>query len=128
MVGSSEGPTSADVYLTDETTGTSNSYSVSISPGLIGKTADWIVARPCCNGGEPYTLANTVSTFFSGLAQTTNDKAFWPGSQAGSTEVLTMTNDNGEENIEIVSQGRYMGLEGLKFETQDCAYYGGCTP
>jgi hypothetical protein len=36
-----------------------------------------------------------------------NGKLFYPGSQAASTEILTMTDDAGDQPIEIVNQGQH---------------------
>jgi hypothetical protein len=127
------GPNNASVFLEDMTTLTYNSYSVS-TPGIVGKTANWIVDRACCNPyPDPYALANAIGIAFENGGATTeagDGKDFFPGSQASSTQILTMMDDEGDQNIEIVNQGSngYQGLSSLWFETTGCAYSGGCTP
>lgn len=128
------GPTSGSVYLEDLTTLTYNSYAVT-GPTMAGNTAQWMVARPCCtNNGNldgMYPLANTISISFDGAtALNGNGTQFYPGSQATSTYVLTMTDDAADQPIELVNQGSsgFQGLHSLFFQTTGCAYTGGCTP
>lgn len=128
------GPNNASVFLEDMTTLTYNSYSVSTS-GIVGKTANWIVDPACCNPGPdtPYALANSIGIAFENggaVIEAGNGKVFYPGSQASSTEILAMTDDAGDQNIELVNQGNngYQGLNSLWFGTTGCAYSGGCTP
>jgi hypothetical protein len=75
--------------------------------------------------------ANTISISLNrGYAETGNGKLFYPGSQASSTEIFTMTDDKGDEDIEIVSgQGStgYQGQHSPWFSTNGCAVDGGCT-
>ncbi len=48
----------------------------------------------------------------------------------GSTDILTMTDDAGEQDIETVFQGSsgFEGEHALLFYTSNCAPQGGCTP
>ena len=125
--------TNGSVFIEDMTTLTYNSYSIS-APGIIGFSANWLVYRYCCDGPNPYglfPLANTISTFFDyGAAENGNGAIFYPGSQASSTEILTMMDDGGDQETEIVNQGSsgYEGEHALYFQTVGCAYSGGCTP
>jgi hypothetical protein len=120
------------LFLEDLTTLTYNAYSVPVPYGVkfVGNSAQWIVERPCCrNSGYPYPLANTISIFFDGsTALTGNGHVFYPGSQAVSTQVITMRDDNNDQNIELINQGvgGYEGLHALLFQTTGCAYTGGC--
>ncbi|MFZ1918930.1 MAG: G1 family glutamic endopeptidase, partial [Terriglobales bacterium] len=129
-VATSGGPNSF-AYLQDNTTGIYGSYSVTTS-GIVGKTANWMVERLCCSGNEPITLANTTSIAFGGAfaGNETDEKIFYAGSQASTTEILAMTDDKGDETIEDVTQGStgYEGRSGLWFETTNCAAVYGCTP
>jgi Peptidase A4 family len=135
------GATDGYVFLEDSTNGNYESYFVGTpGPGdgstvqLVGQSAEWMVLRGCCNGPSLYgtwPLPNTFSIAFNyGGATTGNGKSFYPGSQAKSTEILTMTDDLGDQDIEVVNQGSsgYQGLHSLWFETFNCAYAGGCTP
>jgi hypothetical protein len=122
------------VYLTDLTTGTFGSYTITnpCSVPQIGRFANWMVWRPCCDGPGPdgaWPLANTTDVFF-GLGETQNagGKYLYPGSQAASTEILTMMDDAEDQAIETVIQGSYTGTAGLIFETTGCAVGSGCTP
>jgi uncharacterized protein YceK len=128
------GGSSATAYLEDLTTQTFSSYSMS-TPGVIGQNADWIVFRPCCTGSnnDPFPLANTASIFFNGGWADEGGSAgkqLYPGSQASSTYILTMTDDGGDQNIETVNQGSsgYEGRHALFFNTDACAFVPGCTP
>jgi hypothetical protein len=128
------GPTSGSVFVEDLTTLTYNSYSVS-GFTISGNSAQWMVARPCCtNSGNPdgmWPLANTIGIFFDGGAVLNGSgKTFYPGSQATSTQILTMKNDQFNQNIELVNQGSsgYEGSHSLWFQTTGCAFTPGCTP
>jgi hypothetical protein len=131
------GCNNGSAFVEDLTTLTYNSYTITnpcfVGP-QIGHYANWMVWRPCCNGPSPYgawPLANTISIFFDGGAVLNGSgKRFYPGSQATTTEILTMTDDGGTQPIEIVNQGStgYEGLHGLLFQTTGCAFTGGCTP
>ncbi|MGB9234025.1 MAG: G1 family glutamic endopeptidase [Terriglobales bacterium] len=126
------GPNTGYVYLSDLTTFTAAEYSVS-TPGLIGQNVAWMVSRSCCDNPNLYgtfPLANTASVFFGGgNAETGNGKFFYPGSQATSTLILSMTDDKGDQSMETVTQGSSgnEGLHALSFTTVNCAYGGGCT-
>jgi hypothetical protein len=124
------GGSRSDVFLQDLITETYASYNVATS-GIVGATANWTVERLCCSNNEPIALANTVSIAFGyAIAGSESEKFFYPGSQAKTTEVLTMTDDAGDQGTEIVIQGSAgnEGLRGLWFETTGCASIGGCTP
>lgn len=128
------GPNSGSIFVEDLTTLTYNSYAVG-GFTISGNSAQWMVARPCCfNSGNPdgmWPLANTIGIFFDGGAVLNGShKAFYPGSQATSTQILTMTNDQFNQNIELVNQGStgYEGTHGLWFQTTGCAFTPGCTP
>jgi hypothetical protein len=127
------GPSNAYLYLSDLTTFTEVAYSVTTS-GLVGQNAEWMVSRTCCdnpyNVYGTYQLSNTANIFFDlGYAETGNGKYFYPGSQATSTLILTMTDDKGDQAIETVNQGSagYQGQHSLSFTTVNCAYDLGCT-
>lgn len=125
------GGSNSFAYVQDDTTGTYGSYSVTTS-GIVGKTANWMVERFCCNGNQPIALANTSNIAFGGAfaGNETEEKLWYPGSQAITTEILAATNDAGDETIESVTQGSggYEGRSGLWFETNGCALTEGCTP
>jgi hypothetical protein len=121
------GTGTVSVVLLDITTSVYGSYSFSVS-GIVGNSADFIVGRLCCTSNDlPYQLANTTQITFNGaMAETGNSTVFYPGSQASSTEILTMT-DAGD--IEVVSgQGSsgYQGEHSLWFTTTGCAWEYGC--
>jgi len=125
-----QGGSNSAVSLQDLTTGSYFVVSVDTS-GMVGATANWIVERLCCNDSVWFPLANTVNVAFgNSYAEKEDDLFLFPGSQASSTEVLTMTDDAGDQYIEAVSQGSAgnEGLTGLWFQTEGCAYQNGCTP
>ena len=127
------GPSSGEAYLEDLTTETFAAYSISAS-GIIGQNAGWLVFRPCCTGGSSqppsnvFPLANTVATFFDNAEAQAGSKSFYPGSQATSTLILNMMDDEGDQVIESANQGSggYEGQHAIYFETAGCAYSGGC--
>jgi hypothetical protein len=122
------------LYIEDLTTLTYSSYSVQVPNNniFIGNTAEWIVARNCCDFGTgyPFPLLNTIDNFFDGGAALDNaGKTLYPGSQATSTTLLTMRDDANDQNIELVYQGASSGYEGkhsLLLQTTGCAYSGAC--
>ena len=124
------------VFLEDLTTLTYGTYTVDPDPSvpLVGNSAQWVVERPCCSGPGPagaWPLANNIGISFEGATvQTDGGKLFYPGSQAGSTYLLTMMDDGSTQNIELVNQGSggFQGQHSLFFETTGCAYAGGCVP
>ena len=126
-----QGGSSSDVYLQDITTGIYGTYSVTTS-GIVGARASWTVERMCCSGNEPIPLANTSMIGFGNAyaANPEGNKFFYAGSQASTTEILTMTDDAGDEDTESVTQGSagHEGTTGLWFETENCADVGGCAP
>ena len=78
-----------------------------------------------------WPLANTIGIFFDGGGVLDGSgEIFYPGSQDTSTQILTMTNDQFNQNIEIVNQGSsgYEGSHALFFYTTGCAFALGCTP
>ena len=126
VVGANGGGCNAGfVYLTDLTTGTYIPYTVDPNPcsiPQIGRFANWIIWRPCCDGPGSvgaWPLARTGDVFFGlGEAQNAGGKYLYPGSQAATTQILSMTDDQGDKVIERVIQGSYTGSAGLIFETQ----------
>ncbi len=130
------GCNNGSAYVEDLTTLTYNSYTISnpCDRTQIGRFANWMVWRPCCDGPGPdgaWPLANTIGISFEGATVLNgSDKPFYPGSQAASTEILTMTDDAGHQSIEVVSQGStgFQGQHSLFLQTTGCAYTGGCTP
>jgi hypothetical protein len=124
-------------FIEDLRTLTYNSYTLPniCLPAQTGRYASWIVFRPPYgNAGETdglSPLANTINLSFDG-AEVLNlaGRPFYPGSQATTTQVLTMHDDSDSQAIELVNQGSsgYQGLHSLFFETTGCAYTGGCTP
>lgn len=130
------GCNAGSAFVEDLTTLTYNSYSIAnpCQTPQVGKSANWVVDRVCCNGPNPigvWPLGNTIQISFEGATVLNgNGKAFYPGSQAASTQIMTMTDDNGDQAIELVSQGSggSQGLHSLSFETTGCAYTGGCVP
>lgn len=130
------GCNNGSAFVEDLTTLTYNSYSIANPCNLlqIGRFANWMVWRLCCDGPGPdgaWPLANTIGISFEGATvMNGSGKLSYPGSQAASTEILTMTDDAGDQSIEIVSQGStgFQGQHSLFLQTTGCAFTGGCTP
>ncbi|AXC14098.1 hypothetical protein ACPOL_4836 [Acidisarcina polymorpha] len=120
------------LFIEDLTTLTYTAYSVSVPAGLtyVGDTAEWIVSRPCCRAsGYPLALLNTGETFFDGgAALDYAGHTLYPGSQAASTQLLTMRDDYNDQSIELVNQGAtgYEGNHGVMLQTTGCAWSGPC--
>jgi hypothetical protein len=132
------GCNNGSAFIEDLRTLTYNSYTLSnpcFAGAQTGRYANWIVFRPPFgNGGQTdglSPLANTINISFDG-AEVLNlaGKPFYPGSQATSTQVLTMTDSGMDQATELVNQGStgFQGQHSLFFETTGCAYTGGCTP
>ncbi len=129
------GCNNGSAFVEDLTTLTYNSYSIANPCNLlqIGRFANWMVWRLCCDGPGPdgaWPLANTIGISFEGATvMNGSGKLSYPGSQAASTEILTMTDDAGDQSIEIVSQGStgFQGQHSLFLQTTGCAFTGGCT-
>lgn len=101
-------------------------------PSLVGSSAEQIVERPCCdNDGFPLALTNYIANSFD-YAWATNGKGdtFGPGQQNAATGVVYMVDDDADLNhpISVVNQGStgFQGLYSLFFESDNCAYQGGC--
>ncbi|MFY9643858.1 MAG: hypothetical protein WAK29_01690 [Terriglobales bacterium] len=130
------GCNNGSAFVEDLTTLTYSTYTIQndcVVP-QVGSRANWVVDRLCCDGPSPngvWPLANTGSIFFDGGAVENQSGAlFYPGSQAALTQVLTMTDDVGDQAIELTNQGSGTGYEGehaLFFQTTGCAWSGGCT-
>jgi peptidase A4-like protein len=100
-------------------------------PGVVGSSAEQIVERPCCNGNNLYPLANYIFEWFDdAVAFDVAGTAFYPGSAAASTAIITMLADDGSAISTPLfygtagNQGRYS----IWMEDEGCAYSGGCTP
>jgi hypothetical protein len=132
------GCNNGSAFVEDLTTLTYNSYTISNPCDMtpqVGRYANWVVARPLGASGiglqGAWPLPNTIDIFFDGGAVANGaGTRFYPGSQAASTQILTMTDDAGDQPIELVHQGTAgsEGLHALRFETTGCAFTGGCTP
>jgi len=120
------------LFIEDLTTLTYNAYSVSVPYGVtyVGNSAEWIVERWCCrNSGYPYPLLNTIAVNFDGgAALDGTGHTLYPGSSSTSTQVMTMRDDNNDQNIELIYQGTtgFEGQHALLLLTTGCAYAGGC--
>jgi len=131
------GCNNGSAFVEDLRTLTFSSYTITnpcfVGP-QIGRYANWMVWRPCCDGPGPYgawPLANTIGISFEGAAALNGiGTHFYPGSQAASTQIQTMTDDGSTQTIELVNQGStgFQGQHSLFFETTGCAFAGGCAP
>jgi hypothetical protein len=102
-------------------------------PGLVGKSAEYIVERPCCDGsGYPLPLTNYIFEFMGyNYAYDVAGTLFYPGNVGLHNAIFTMVDDNDTQDISIPliygtagNAGRYS----IMFEDENCAYVGGCTP
>jgi Peptidase A4 family len=103
-------------------------------PGLVGSSAEYVVERPTNGGGGLglFALANYVWEFFDySSAYDGNGKEFYPGSDAASTNVITMVADDASTQISFDTGSGLAGYQGQHsfwMEDANCAYSGGCTP
>lgn len=102
-------------------------------PGLVGKSAEYIVERPCCNSnGFPLPLANYIFEFMGyNYAYDVAGTLFYPGNPGVHNAIFSMVDDADDQTISIPliygtagNAGRYS----IMFEDENCAYVGGCTP
>lgn len=122
-------PTQGYVYVYDLTLQIYGSYSIQPtgSTRLVGDSAEYIVERPCCNGSNYYALANYLQDFWaSSYAATGAGVAYYPGNTGGRTKIITMYNDSG--TIPISYTPEIGPPYQIWFNTENCAYSGGCTP
>jgi hypothetical protein len=120
------------VCVIDETLNTGGCYGLTwvSGPGLIGKSAEYIVERPGCGGSCLYPLANYIWDFWSNsLAYDYINYAdhqvtpFYPGATTPTTYIITMYNNAFTIPISVASaQGKY----GIFFNDENCALSGGC--
>ncbi len=122
-------PTNGYVYVEDLTQGVSGTYHLTptVTPYLVGNSADFIVERPCCLNGKYYPLSNYVQTFWAqSYAYPFTGAQLYPGSTATSTYVITMLDDSG--TFAISSPVEIAPKYQIFFEDAACASSGGCTP
>jgi len=123
------------VFIEDITLQTYASVSMAYQsgPGLVGKSAEYIVERPCCaSNGYPLALANYIFEFMGyNYAYDAYGTLFYPGNVGSHNAIFTMVDDADDQNISIPliygtagNAGRYS----IMFENENCAYVGGCTP
>jgi hypothetical protein len=122
------------VFVEDATQGWSATYELTQAPGtpaLVGSSEEQIVERPCCDtDGYPLALNNYLADFFD-YANGTDvaGDSFFVGDQTPATWIFTMyPDDGGDLAISGVEQGSagYQGLNSIFFESENCAYSGGC--
>ncbi len=127
-------PTNGYVFVDDLTLGLYATVHLqpTTTPYLVGNSAEYIVERPCCRGGLGYPLANYIRDYWADsyaytFARAASGKATTevPGSQASSTYLISMVNDQGTDTISTASAA---GKNGLVFSIEGCAYLPGCTP
>jgi hypothetical protein len=125
--------TNGYVWIEDLTTQTSGTYNLvpTEKPYLVGNSAEYVVERPCCSGGNFYPLVNYVADFWAfNYAQTFKEyfetgKTDYPGSSSSATWLLSMLDDAGDQSISVPTS---TGNESIYFNDENCAYSGGCTP
>jgi hypothetical protein len=129
------GTSSQNVFVYDITQQWSGTINLAYQsgPGLVGKSAEWIVERPCCLGsGFPLPLNNYVYEFFDdAFAYDGAGAISYPGSTGPTTWIFTMYADDGSTPISYNvfygtagNQGRYS----IWLADENCAYSGACTP
>jgi Peptidase A4 family len=122
------------VFVEDVTQQWSGTFGLTYlsGPGLVGSSAEYIVERPCCNGGNYYPLGNYVWEFFDdSFAYDAAGALFYPGNTGPKTAIITMLADDGVTDISYPlfygtagNQGRYS----IWMTDANCAFSGGCTP
>jgi hypothetical protein len=102
-------------------------------PGLVGRSAEYIVERPCCrSNGYPLALNNYIYEFFDySFAYDGAGTLFYPGNAGAKTAIFNMLDDPEDQ---IISEPFWYGTAGnqgrysIWFSDEGCAYSGGCTP
>lgn len=128
------GTSNQNVFVEDVTQQWSGTINLAwkSGPGLVGNVAEYIVERPCCNGGNYFPLGNYVYEFFNySFAYDGAGTLFYPGNAGAATAIFTMYADDGATPISYPfmygtagNQGRYS----IFMSDENCAYSGGCTP
>lgn len=138
--------TTGFVALYDLTQQIYATYSLTAPSGtlLVGNSAEFIVERPCCrtvgNGVYLYPLTNYIADFWDYSGDFTfGGVQNYPGSTSPTTWQLAMLDDAGDQYISVPDQvvswnigqkvtnlGTY-GKYSIFFQSENCAYLGGCT-
>ena len=122
------------VFVEDITQQWSGSFGLTYQsgPGLVGSSAEYIVERPCCNGGNEFPLANYVFEFMGyNYAFDGKGTLFYPGNTSANTAIITMLADDGVTDIStpfLYGTAGNAGRYSIMLEDEGCAYSGGCTP
>ncbi len=126
--------TTQNVFVEDATQGWGGTYELSqgTGPALVGSSEEQVVERPCCDAGGlwPLALANYQLEFFEFTMGTDGaGGSFFAGDQTAATVIFNMYNDDDDQIISGAQQGStgYQGQYSLAFESDNCAYTGGCT-
>jgi hypothetical protein len=131
-----EGTAEQYVFVEDITQQWSGTFGLvyQSGPGLVGSSAEYIVERPCCTGGNFYPLGNYVYQFFDySFAYDGKGTLFYPGSTSSATNIITMEADAAADYQDISypywygtsgNQGKYS----IWVADENCAYSGGCAP
>jgi hypothetical protein len=128
------GTSTQSVFVEDITQQWSGTFSLAwqSGPGLVGSSAEYIVERPCCNGGNYFPLGNYIFEFLGyNFAYDGNGTLFFPGNTGSSTAIITMLADDGATDISfpfLYGTGGNAGKYSIFMEDENCAYVGGCTP
>jgi hypothetical protein len=133
------GTSAQNVFVEDITQGWGGTFNLSYvtGPGLVGSSEEWIIERPAYACGPKdadsclYALSNYIFDFFDFSSGNDGDgKQFYPGSQAATTNLITMFDDSATIPISFVEAGNagYQGKYSIWFQDENCAYSGGCTP
>jgi hypothetical protein len=101
-------------------------------PGLVGRSAEYIVERPCCDSaGYPLALNNYIYEFFDySFAYDGAGTLFYPGNAGAKTAIFNMLDDPEDQ---VISEPYWYGTAGnqgrysIWFSDEGCAYSGGCT-
>jgi len=133
--------TTGFVALYDLTQQIYATYALTAPSGtlLVGNSAEFIVERPCCRGNYLYPLTNYIASFWDYNGDYTFNNHFnYPGSTATTTWQLGMLDDAGDQVISATDQvvnwniGQSLANSGLYgkysifFQSENCAYLGGC--
>jgi len=123
-----------NVFIEDITTQTYATVNMAWAsgPGLVGRSAEYIVERPCCDGSNPLALANYIFEFMGyNYAYDAYGTLFYPGNVGTHNAIITMVDDGDTQPIStpfLYGTAGGAGRYSIMFEDEDCAYVGGCTP
>jgi peptidase A4-like protein len=107
--------TTATVYLTNQSTGVTTSFSITAPQGtaLVGNSAEWIVERPTINGSVA-SLTDTKTVYFDEGIAGLSGAPFTVVNLGSGTTVTMVGNNNASLSVPTLETSQLMKVDWLK--------------